>query len=142
MNRLLTQINNIKTWWSNNKNDVWRLRRRLNRFARNIAILMIIGIILNLVDSCSYHDFSARFPAIYGWFDGWLQLGEFVIKALIKGIYSLFTGHWSMFQTECNEAFQELLSQFAKWLNTLQFWKKQFVFIWNLSVITGRFLDF
>ena len=129
MNWFSAQINRIRTWWNNNHEQVEqnveqggrRLDRGFNRLARNITRLMIIGVILNVVARYFYPDFPERFPAIYGWFDGWLQLGEFAVKAALSGIYSLFTGRWSEFWAEYNEAFQELLQQFTNWLGTLHF---------------------
>lgn len=125
MNWLLAQINCVRTWWGNNHEQVEenveqgirRMSRGFSMVGRNIARLMIIGVMLIVVDS----DFPERFPVIYGWFDGWLQLGEFAVKATLNGIYSFFTGHWSEFWTEYNEACQELLQQFTNWLNTLHF---------------------
>lgn len=110
----------INTGCNNNKN-LKQIVRRLSRFASNITTLMIIGVILNVVSSYFYPDFPERFPTIYGWFDGWLQFGEFIFTATLNVIYSFFTGHWSKFWTEYNEAFQELFHQFTNWLNTLHF---------------------
>lgn len=129
MNWLLAQINRIRTWWSNNheqveenvEQGVRRLIRGFDRVARNITRLMIIGVILNVVASYFYPDFPERFPVIYGWYAGWLQFGEFAVKAGLNGIYSFFTGHRSEFWNEYNEAFQELLQQFTNWLNTIHF---------------------
>ena len=125
----IAQINRIKTWWSNNhepveqnvEQSVRRLGRGFNRLARNITRLMIIGVILNIVASYFYPEFPERFTIIYGWFDGWLQFGEFAVKAALGGIYSLFTGQWSEFWAEYNEAFQELLQQFTNWLSNIHF---------------------
>lgn len=120
--------NNIKNWWINNhlqiKQDLERSIRRLDhwfdRLVANTVRLMIIGVIINLVTSF-YPDFKNRFPAIYGWFDGWLQFGEFVSRAALSGIYSFFTGNWTEFWTEYNEAFQELLHQFTNWIGNIHF---------------------
>lgn len=129
MNWLMTQINAIRTWWNNNHTNIEQnveqgirnLAQGLDRLARNITRLMIIGMILNVVASYFYPELPERFPTIYAWFDGWLQLGEFTLKAAIDGIYSLFTGHWGEFWTEYDEAFRELLQQFTNWLSTLHF---------------------
>jgi predicted PurR-regulated permease PerM len=129
INWLSEQINRIKVWWSNNHERVEqnvehgarRLGRGFDRIVRNITRLMIIGVILNVVASYFYPDFPEKFPAIYGWFDGWLQFGEFAVNAALNGIYSLFIGQWSEFWTEYNEAFKELVQQFTNWLSTLHF---------------------
>lgn len=137
MNTIMNWINRIRTsiraWWSNNheqieqnveqsvEQGVRRLDSAFDRLIRNIARLMIIGVILNVVASYFYPEFPERFPVIYGWFDGWLQFGEFAFKATLGGMYKLLTGHWSDFWTEYNEAIQELLSQFANWISNIHF---------------------
>lgn len=72
-----------------------RLERGLDRVSRNVIRLMIIGIILNIVASL-YPEFSERFPIIYGWFDGWLQFGEFEVKAGLGCIYSFIISDFDM----------------------------------------------
>lgn len=129
MNRLInwltTHFNNARNWWNNNQQniaeDIQILGSGFDRISRNITRLVIIGVIINVISSNFYPEFPERFPAIYGWFDGWLQLGEFALKAALNGIYSLFTGHWSQFWTEYNDAFRELLQQFTNWLSNICF---------------------
>ena len=109
----------IRTWWNNNheqieqnlEENIRRLDREINRLIRNTTRLMIIGIILNIIANYFYPDFPERFPVIYGWFDGWLQLGEFAIKTALSGVYSLLTCNWPEFCLEYNVAFKELWQQ-------------------------------
>lgn len=129
MDWFLTQLNRIRSWWSDNyeqiEENVEQWVRRLNMcfdsLARHITILMITGVIFNIVSSYFYPEFPEKIPIIYGWFDGWLQFGEFAFKAILGGIYSFFTGHWSEFWAEYNEAYQELFQQFANWLSNIHF---------------------
>lgn len=93
----------------------------LTRISRNITILITIGIILNVINSYFCPELSEKFPAIYGWFDGWAQFGNFVFTVAFKGIYSLLTGHLAEFRTEYTEACKDLFQQFVSWINTLQF---------------------
>ena len=126
---LQEQGERIRTWWSTNHVQVEEnlqlllqdLSRGINRVCRNITRLILIGIIINVVASYFYPEFPERFPVIYGWFDGWLQLGEFAVKAVLHGIYSLFTGEWNIFWSEYTEAFHELCQQFVEWLRSLHF---------------------
>ena len=119
----------IRTWWNNNheqieqnlEENIRRLDREINRLIRNTTRLMIIGIILNIIANYFYPDFPERFPVIYGWFDGWLQLGEFAIKTALSGVYSLLTGNWPEFCLEYNVAFKELWQQFVAWLVSISF---------------------
>ena len=82
--------------------------------------LVFIGIILNVIIVIN-PEFSKRFPTIYGWFDGWLQLEEFALKSVLGGFYSLFTGNWHNFWIECREVINMLIKQFITWLSTLSF---------------------
>lgn len=128
-NWFMAQIDSTKIWWSNNYQQIkvkvkqWakKLDSGFEKFAKIVNRLIIIGVILNIVASYFCPEFPERFPIIYGWFDGWLQLGEFAFKATLNGIYALFTGHWSEFWTKYNLAFQQLLQQFINWLSNIHF---------------------
>lgn len=120
-----TQFNRIKTWWSNNhvqiKQNVQKLGKCSNKLGKIISRFMIIGIILNVITRFFYPEFPERFPTIYGWFDGWLQFGEFIFKTAFGGIYSLFSGHLSEFSAKFFEALQALWHQFTNWLSSISF---------------------
>ena len=129
MNWLSTQINHIRTWWSNNHEQVGenlsrgrhRTARFINRLARNITRCLVIGVILNVIVHHFYPEFAERFPVLYGWFDGWLQLFELGLKAVFGSIYALFTGHFGEFWAEYQEAFNQMCQQFTTWLSNLHF---------------------
>lgn len=129
MNWLFELINHARTWWSNNHERVMynvkqafrRLGEFMDKLTRNIIRLMIIGIILNVIANYFWPDFPEKFPAIYGWFDCWLQFGEFAFRTALNGISALFTGHWSEFFIGFKVAFQELLHQFGIWFSSLGF---------------------
>jgi hypothetical protein len=122
-------FNNVRNWWNNNHQQVQqdarqafrRLDRWFGRLGRNIFRLMVIGVILNVIASYLYPEFPKRFPIIYGYFDGWLQFGEFAIKAALGGLYAFFTGNFSKFWAEYNAAFHELLHQFTQWMAMIHF---------------------
>ena len=124
-----TIINRIRTWWDNNYyqveqnvvDGVGRFCDGVENLARNIVRWMIIGIILNVIAKYFYPDFPERFPTIYGWFDGCIEFGEFMFKVALRGIYSIFTGHWSEFWTDYTETVQNLLQQFTNWITTIHF---------------------
>lgn len=129
MNWLMTQINRIRTWWNNNHATIEqdllegtrRLGRGLNRISRNIGRLIFMGVIINIIASYFYPEFPERFPIIYGWFDGWLQLGELALKAGFGSIYAFFTGNFSEFWTEYSSAVNEAIQQFVNWLSLIHF---------------------
>lgn len=117
--------NSPRSWWNGNsqkveeafcKFDVW-----LNRLARNINRQIFIGIIINVISNYFYPEFKERFPIIYGWYDGLLQFGEFILKTFLSGIYSLFTGNITEFIPAFNETLWELWQQFVNWLSMIQF---------------------
>lgn len=93
----------------------------IDRICSNCVRLMVIGIILNIVSAHFYPEFAERFPILYGWFDGWLQLGEFAIKAALGTINAIFTGTWSDFYASYNVAFQEMWAQFVNWVGQIHF---------------------
>ena len=125
MNWLSTQLNRLRTWWTTNHEQVGktlsrgyrRTGRFLNRLARNISRILLIGVILNVV----YPEFADRFPALYGWFDGWLQFAEFAIKAVFGSISALLAGKFPEFWCEYTNAFQQLFQQFVDWIGSLHF---------------------
>ena len=129
MNWFMTQINRIRTWWKNNhttiENNVIEGIRKIGKgvikIFQNIDKLIIIGVIINVISNYFYPEFSTRFPIIYEWFDGWLQLGEFLLKAGLRGIYALFTGNFSEFWAEFIIFVKEAFHQFLNWLSLINF---------------------
>lgn len=118
---LFAKIDNFRTWCSiHHTNVATNFWNCFDAISRNLISFAVIGIILNIV-AIHYPALPYRFPAIYGWFDGWLQLGEFTLKVALDFIYSLFTGNFYEFWSEYTVAFQELLNQFINWLSTLHF---------------------
>ena len=118
-------LNAVRNFWDNNHTNVSiaiaSILDGIDVICNNITRLMVIGIILNIVSSHFYPEFAERFPTLYGWFDGWLQLGEFAIKAALGAINAVFTGTWSEFYTSCNVAFQEMWAQFLNWVSQISF---------------------
>ncbi len=129
MNWITKQIERLRTWWNNNHrsferditNGLINFLAGINRIGDNVIRLIIIGIIVNIIANYFWPEFPERFPVIYGWFDGWLQFGEFAVKAALGGVYSFFTGQWSEFWTEYSNEFHALLQQLGNWLSTLRF---------------------
>lgn len=122
MNWMNPQINR----WNNNHATArlamadGTIRRRINRIAENIGRLILMGVIVNIIASY-YPEFPERFPTIYGWFDGWLQLGELALKAGLGSIYSFFTGSFGEFWVEYKNAVNEAIRQFYNWLSLIHF---------------------
>ena len=129
MNAFRTWIQNIvnqarNSWINRNitvEDIIYGVIDILDRIFANATRLMVIGFIINIVTAHFYPEFAERFPVLYGWFDGWLQLGEFAVKAAFGTIYAIFTGTWNEFYANYNVAFQEMWSQFVNWLNHITF---------------------
>ena len=121
-------LEKISLWWnskgSSEAQNIWRKirnvarrgERALIRISRRIVRLMVIGFIINIVTNYFYPEFSTRFPVIYSWFDGWLQLGEFAVKGGIKLVYSVFTGNFSSFYSSYTAEYHEMVQRFISWL--------------------------
>lgn len=118
-------MNTIRNWWRNNQTNLMEslsdLGSGFERIVINITRLMIIGVVVNIIASYFYPEFPERFPIIYGWFDGWLQLGELALKSAIGAIYSIFTGNFSEFWAEYTASCEEFWSQFVNWLSQIHF---------------------
>lgn len=118
-------VNNVRNWWNTIRQDLRESFRRLARFfdrlARGTFRMMAIGVILNVVASYFYPAFPEKFPILYAWFNGWLQLGEFLFKVGLGSLYSIFTGNFGEFWVEYGEALKELVAQFTQWLATIHF---------------------
>ena len=93
----------------------------MDRISGNIGRLILMGVIVNVIASYFYPEFPERFPIIYGWFDGWLQLGELALKAGLGGTYAFFTGNFGEFWAEYSNAVNEAIQQFYNWLSLIQF---------------------
>jgi len=102
-------INQIRNWWSDN-HTVSNGIRIIRRIGNNIFRLMLIVILIDYF----YTAFPERFQTIYGWFDEWLQFGEFSIRTTIQLMFPPFTSQSIEFWAEYNEAV-------FNWLSTLHF---------------------
>ena len=129
MNWITTQINCLRNWWNNNHAAVRqevadgtrRAFRRMDRISGNIGRLILMGVIVNVIASYFYPEFPERFPIIYGWFDGWLQLGKLSLKAGIGSTYAFFTGNFDEYWAEYSNAVNEAIQQFYNWLSLIHF---------------------
>lgn len=125
MNWMKPQINR----WNNNHatarlamaDETRRTFRRMDRIAGNIGRLILMGLIVNVIGSYFYPEFPERFPVIYGWFDGWLQLGELALKAGLGSTYAIITGNFGEFWVEYRKAVNEAIRQFYNWLSLIHF---------------------
>lgn len=145
MNWLKAVANRARAWWNSgnnwqNSNQSTALQKRtagrqntnnhqsgmtdfwvnfwegLDRLADNIFRAAMIGLLLYAVNTAFCPGLSEKFPTIYGWYTGCTQFVEFAMKTALRGLYSLFTGHWSEFVPEFQTGLNNLLQQFTKWV--------------------------
>ena len=133
MTNFINKIRNwCSNWWANNGQEVKNLGTSLkdngkrfieifDRVSKNVARLITIGIIVTIAVNCFYPDFAEQFPALYGWFNGWVQLAAFCLTVVFKFFAALFTGTIPEYLAEYNECFYSLLEECGNWFKTLSF---------------------
>ena len=90
MNKTLAWIKErtaaLRNWWDEHEVQIFqkRIDDFFERLGRNIARLVVIGILLNIISAYFWPELPERIPTIYSWFDGWLQFGEFAVKMPLK----------------------------------------------------------
>lgn len=113
----------IIAWWHKNENSirltisnffVW-----LDRFENNIARLAAVGFLLCIVGHfCP--ELPERYPAIFGWFQGWLRFVEVAYEFTLRFIYTIISGESLVeFYTESQNITRQLIDEFVIWLSTL-----------------------
>lgn len=119
------EVNKIKAWFTTKSQKITledlcqRLEKAIVRFARLVGKMFIMGIILNIIASSFWPELPEKCPVIFGWFNGWVQLVEFLYETLLKGIYAFFTGEFAEFRQEVVQTGSELFNQFLSWLASL-----------------------
>ena len=123
--RIQTLLNQARNYLTNHSTTVHNVIVGsidfIDRIAHTAIRLMITGLILNIVSTHFYPEFADRFPILYGWFDGWLQFGEFAVKGTLGAVNAIFTGTWSDFFSSYEAALQEMWAQFVNWLGQITF---------------------
>lgn len=101
--------------------SISQIRRWYIGLIRLITRYIVIGIILNIVAAYFYPELPKRIPIIFGWFDGWMQFGEFAVKLALGFINAFFHGNAIEFFGDVGEQFQVMWTQFVNWLSTIHF---------------------
>ena len=127
-------FNNLRNWWRRNRRYVEASARRtfytlvdvfdsiigfIDFLVGRVLRIIFIGILLNVMVSTVYPEFAERFPAIYGFYDGFIQLGEFLVTYGFKALHAIFTGHWGEF--DGIGIIQTEFHQFVNWIQNLHF---------------------
>ena len=106
----------VHAWFFVHEDDI---NKCFDRLAKNCGRMVTLGIIFNVIASYFYPDFPERFPVMYAWFDGWVQLYEFALKSVLKFLEALFSGHINEFWSEYSNDFHLLWQQFVIWITSL-----------------------
>lgn len=108
----------IMLWIYSNLNNI---DRAITRLGRNVVRAAVIGMVLNIIAVNFYPEFSERFPAIYGFYDGCLQFTNFVLTAVLKGINALFTRGIPEWWHDYYNSFLEIIEQLSNWIASLKY---------------------
>lgn len=111
-------VKKLHDWWSNNGT---KISSGLRRFCRFVERAIVVGLVLNIIASHFWPELPERIPAIYGFFDAWLQIAEFAYKVIFKGIHALFTGQSVEFTNEAILTVKEFFIQLLGWMGSIKF---------------------
>lgn len=100
---------------------VWKVvKNTVKKFIKIDIMFFVAGIIINAIICKIFPKFPEGFPVLYGWFNGWVQFNLFVIKSVVNGMYSIFTGDWKEFWEQLTKTFREMIAQFVSWVNNIK----------------------
>ena len=92
--------------------------RICNRVGRAFVRLMLIGLLMYVVSNLC-PEFDEKYPALYGFYTAFLELGEFVVRNTIRFLNSLFTGELGSFWPTYESEAGQLLENFLEWLRNI-----------------------
>ena len=98
-----------------------RLKRLPKRLIKGIVTGFIIGIAFNVIDNYFWPDLSEAIPTIFGFFNGFVTIMEFMYKVAFGFIASIFNGNFSEFNNSVWAEFGEMLVAFWKWISSISF---------------------
>lgn len=81
----------------------------------------VIGILLNVIASYFWPELPETIPTIYGFFNGFVELTEFLYKVALGGIAALFNGTFIEFGDTVMVEISELWNAFTTWISAISF---------------------
>ena len=91
------------------------------RLSRGLLRGLIIAFILNIIAHYCWTDLPETIPTIYGFFNGFLTVGEFLYKSALGGIASIFNGTFFEFGDAMMVEIGEMWSSFCTWISSIGF---------------------
>ncbi len=89
--------------------------------SRGIIRGIIIAIVLNVITRFFWPELPETIPTIYEFFNGFLTVGEFLIKTAFGGIASLFNGTFFEFTDTFMVELGEMWTTFCTWISSIGF---------------------
>lgn len=96
-------------------------KRLPKRLIKGLVTGFIIGIAFNVIDNYFWPDLSEAIPTIFGFFNGFVTIMEFMYKVAFGFIASIFNGNFSEFNNSVWAEFGEMLVAFWKWISSISF---------------------
>lgn len=91
------------------------------RLSRGLLRALIIAIVLNVIARFFWPELPETIPTIYGFFNGFLTVGEFLYKTALGGIASIFNGTFFEFSNTMMAEIGEMWSAFCTWISAITF---------------------
>ena len=91
------------------------------RLSRGLLRGLIIAFVLNIIAHYCWPELPETIPTIYGFFNGFLTVGEFLYKAALGGIASIFNGTFFEFGDTMMVELGEMWSSFCTWISSIGF---------------------
>ena len=89
--------------------------------SRGLLRGLIIAIVLNILANYFWTDLPDTIPTIYGFFNGFLTVGEFLYKSALGGIASIFNGTFFEFGDAMMVELGEMWQSFCTWISSIGF---------------------
>lgn len=95
--------------------------KKLDAFCKSLLFGIVVAIILNVITKHFWPELPTKIPTVYGFFNGFLTLAEFVYKTALGGIASIFNGTFSEFSLGVGAEIKEMWNAFCTWMSSIKF---------------------
>lgn len=92
-----------------------------DRLGHAILRGLVIAIILNVIANTFWPELPETIPTVYGFFNGFLTVAEFLYKTALAGLYALFHGTFFEFGNSMMSEIGEMWNTFCAWISTIAF---------------------
>ena len=95
--------------------------KKLNALSKSLLFGIVVAIILNVITNRFWPELPTKIPTVYGFFNGFLTLAEFVYKTALGGIAAIFNGTLSEFSLGVSNEIKEMWNAFCTWMSSIKF---------------------